>query len=169
MKIENIIDQLEHNKSCFRGLFEDKSEEMYLYRPQENKWCLLEIACHLLDEEKEDFRARIKYIFEHPDYDMPSINPPAWVTERNYMSRDFQIVVSLFLEEREKSVAWLRDRVHANLEDQINHPKLGVMSAKLFLNNWLAHDYLHMRQILRLHYAFLKDQSGLNLDYAGNW
>nr|WP_262917586.1 DinB family protein [Aestuariivivens sediminicola] len=160
---------MEHNKNCFRGLFKDKSEEMYLYRPQENKWCLLEIACHLLDEEKEDFRARIKYIFDHPDYDMPSINPPAWVTERNYISRDFQIVVSLFLEEREKSVVWLRDRVHANWEDQINHPKLGVMSAKLFLNNWLAHDYLHMRQILRLHYAFLKDQSGLNLDYAGNW
>jgi hypothetical protein len=43
------------------------------------------------------------------------------------------------------------------------------MSARLFLHNWLAHDYLHIRQINRLKFAYLKAHSDISLDYAGAW
>jgi hypothetical protein len=35
--------------------------------------------------------------------------------------------------------------------------------------NWLAHDYLHIRQILRLKYEYLKSISEEDLSYAGEW
>ncbi|GAA3559152.1 DinB family protein [Snuella lapsa] len=169
MTINAIINQLEANKLIFKGLLLPKSEEVYIWRPDTKKWCLLEVACHLLDEECEDFKARIKYIFEKPDYEMPSINPEAWVVERDYMSKDYNKVVNAFLQERQKSVVWLREQLNANWEQSIVHPKLGIMSAKLFLSNWLAHDYLHMRQILSLQYKFLNTNSAHDLNYAGNW
>ena len=169
MTTDNIITQLHHNQTTFKGLLQHKTTEEYLWRPEENKWCLLEIACHLLDEEREDFRARIRYIFEPPDYEMPSINPPAWVAARNYLGQDYSDVVNAFLEERKTSVTWLKKHKADNWEQSINHPKLGEMSARLFLANWLAHDYLHIRQILSLQYVYLKTQSGLNFNYAGNW
>lgn len=43
------------------------------------------------------------------------------------------------------------------------------MSAKLFLTNWLAHDYLHIRQVNRMRYLYLKTQTGIPLDYAGDY
>ncbi|MEM6429633.1 MAG: hypothetical protein AAF708_10365 [Deinococcota bacterium] len=42
------------------------------------------------------------------------------------------------------------------------------MSAQFFLENWLAHDYLHMRQVVKLKYDYLT-ADGVNLIYAGTW
>lgn len=169
MKPEAITNTLERNQTVFRGLLQNKTSEEYFWRPKVNKWNLLEITCHLLDEEQRDFKARIRYIFEKPDYPMPSINPEAWVVQHSYRSRDYNEVVAAFLNERQLSVAWLRERIDANWNQSIIHPKLGEMTAGLFLANWLAHDYLHIRQIVSLDYHFLKAKSGLDLNYAGNW
>ena len=43
------------------------------------------------------------------------------------------------------------------------------MSVKLFLSNWLAHDYLHIKQITRYRYNYLEEKTAINLQYAGNW
>jgi len=43
------------------------------------------------------------------------------------------------------------------------------MSASLFLSNWLAHDYLHIKQIIALKYKFLEQFSGVSIKYAGDW
>ncbi len=43
------------------------------------------------------------------------------------------------------------------------------MTAKMFLSNWLAHDYLHIRQITKLKYDYLKQLTNEDLNYAGNW
>ena len=74
-----------------------------------------------------------------------------------------------FLNEREESIQWLETLTNPPWDNAHLHPKLGPMSASLFLNNWLAHDYLHIRQITKLKYDRLKAISGENLDYAGNW
>jgi hypothetical protein len=74
-----------------------------------------------------------------------------------------------FLSEREKSIIWLQSLNNVNWDLAFEHSKLGRLTAKHFLTNWLAHDYLHIKQILRLKYDYLKYQSGENLDYAGIW
>lgn len=43
------------------------------------------------------------------------------------------------------------------------------MGAKMLLANWLAHDHLHLRQIVRLKYERLKALGGEPLAYAGEW
>ncbi len=164
-----IIKELSANKSVFHELLKEKHQEEYSWKQAPEKWCLLEIICHLYDEEREDFRARTKHVLETPASPLPSIDPVGWVKERKYMEQDYDTKLNSFLAEREESVKWLKSLQHPKWDNAYQHPKFGAMTAKMFLSNWLAHDYLHFRQITKLKYDFVKHISGEQLDYAGTW
>jgi hypothetical protein len=164
-----IIKKLEADTETFKSLFNNLSKEEYLWKPQPEKWCLLEITCHLYDEEREDFRARLKHALETPKEKLPSIDPVGWVTSRKYSEQDFETTVNNFLEERKISIDWLNSLENPNWKNAYHHHKFGEMSAGMFLANWLAHDYLHIRQILNLKYQYLKSNSNERMDYAGEW
>jgi len=169
MTPEKIYDELNRNKNIFQNLLSNVPEESILWTQNPEKWCLLEVVCHLHDEEKEDFRTRVKCVLEDPETPPPSFDPLIWVKERNYIDQNYDLVLSNFLHEREVSVQWLRAIKDPEWSNTYLHPKLGPMSAYLFLTNWLAHDYLHIRQIIRLKFDYLMEKSGESLQYAGNW
>lgn len=169
MEFTYIFDQLEQNISVFESLLKNKTKNEYLWRPSLEKWCLLEIVCHLFDEEREDFRTRVKHTLEKPTAPIKPINPEAWVVDRDYILKNYDNKLEAFLSERSASVKWLRSLTNVNWEQGIVHLKLGKLSAKLFLTNWLVHDYLHIRQIIKYQYNYLKEQIGVDLNYAGNW
>ncbi len=164
-----ITSHLELNKNVFKSLFHGLTNEEILWRPQSEKWCLLEIVCHLYDEEREDFRARIKHTLEIPGDPLPAIDPQGWVNERRYMERDFNEMVTLFLQERSASIDWLKSLESPSWQNVHVHPKFGELSAEMFLSNWLAHDYLHFRQITFTKYQYLTTNYKTRFDYAGNW
>ena len=58
---------------------------------------------------------------------------------------------------------WLKSLKNPLWTNSYNHPKLGSLSAHLFLSNWLAHDHLHIRQIVRIKRAYLMEKSGEDL------
>jgi len=98
-----------------------------------------------------------------------AIDPAGWVTSRKYAEKNYESVLDSFLAERSESVKWLKSLREPKWTNVYQHPALGNMSAELFLNNWLAHDYLHFRQITRIKYEYLKQQAATSLDYAGSW
>jgi hypothetical protein len=169
MDLSTILSEFSKNKEVFKYLLAGISKEEYLWKSSPEKWCLLEILCHLYDEEREDFRARIQHVFTNPELSLPALAPADWVSERKYIQQNFSEMLEKFLKEREKSIHWLQSLSNPPWENTHQHPKLGPVSAILFLNNWLAHDYLHIRQITKLKYDRLKTLSGEDLGYAGNW
>ncbi|MBC3758165.1 DinB family protein [Hyunsoonleella sp. SJ7] len=169
MAIRKIIIQLENNRNVFKNLLKEIPEPQYLWRPKPEKWCLLEIVCHLLDEEIYDFRTRVIHALENPEKELVPIDPEGWVKTRNYSSKDYDNTLKLFLNERDASVRWLKQETDADWSRALRHPHLGELSAELFLRNWLAHDYLHIRQILGYKFELLKSSSDIDLSYAGNW
>jgi hypothetical protein len=96
-------------------------------------------------------------------------DPTKWPASRNYMGQDYAAKLAGFLDERTKSVTWLESLVDPQWYNAYQHPKLGPLSAELFLANWLAHDYIHIRQLNRLAFEYLQHQSGTDLSYAGNF
>ncbi|REJ81925.1 MAG: DinB family protein [Bacteroidetes bacterium] len=166
---QNIIEQLENNMEIFKAFFKSSNHDMILWKPAHEKWNTLEIVCHLYDEEREDFRARLIHVLENPDAPLPPIDPPGWVSQRNYAAQNFQLKCSAFLTERKNSVKFLRGLKNPKWDNAYQHPKFGPLSAKMFLANWLAHDYLHFRQLTRLRHEYLQHVSGEKLSYAGNW
>ena len=169
MFYQNSIRQLQQNKTVFQQLLEGISAEEYRWKPQPEKWCLLEVICHLYDEEREDFRTRVRYSLETPDLAPPAIDPVGWVTERKYFEQDFDSMLAKFLHEREVSVLWLQSLREPNWESPSQSRNGIPRSAHFYLSNWLAHDFLHIRQITKSKYDYLKLVSGEPLDYAGNW
>lgn len=165
-----IIAHLIANWQVFEALLTDVSEEEARWKPDDSQWNILQILCHLVDEEKEDFRTRVKHVLETPDQPIPPIDPQVWVMDRNYADQDFTLKLREFLEERAQSVVWLNGLENPAWENEYHHPKLGSQTTSHYLANWLAHDYLHIRQINRMKYLFLQAQlSDESLEYAGNW
>ncbi|QQR86802.1 MAG: DinB family protein [Flavobacteriales bacterium] len=169
MEHSHLIDQLAGHAPLFARLFGCTHRTEHLHRAAPDKWCLLEAACHLRDEEKEDFRARVKHVLETPDQPMPKIDPQAWITERKYLEQDYTAVLNDFLAERGKSVAWLRGLHEPAWKNFYLHPKVGPITAEFLLANWVAHDLHHIRQVNAMRYAYLKASCGVGLDYAGQW
>ena len=169
MDISLIIQDLSKNKETLHALLTMVEDEEILWKADPSMWCLLEVVCHLYDEEREDFRARANHLLQHPGVPPPLFDQLAWVTERKYIEQDYRERLKEFLSERAKSIQWLQSHQSASWHNAFHHQKLGVITAGYYLTNWVAHDLLHMRQILKIKYLYLQDSGGMDLSYAGNW
>lgn len=169
MKVVEIIQELKANGVIFSNLLEGVPLTLHRWKSTPESWCLLEIVCHLHDVEGEDFRDRLRHTLERPNEVMPSIFPDKWVQERKYLEQDFPTQLHAFLRERAQSIQWLLSLRAPKWDNVYQHPDFGPLSAQLFLHNWLVHDYLHFRQILKVKYAYLDQSAPLDLSYAGNW
>ncbi|MCB0809564.1 MAG: DinB family protein [Flavobacteriales bacterium] len=169
MDHERLIDRLDEHRAVMVSLLRSFGPEEVLWRPANGKWCALEIVCHLVDEEVEDFRTRVFHVLDHPGTLPPGIDPTAWVTERGYMDRDFDERVRAWEQERVDSVARLRALKAPAWKNAYEHPKLGTQTAEHYLANWVAHDLLHFRQLTGLRFPLLQRDTGSKLDYAGTW
>jgi len=169
MNLKFCIDQLIQNKEIFYILFSDVDSDFRVWKQNSEKWSLLEILCHLYDEEREDFRQRFQHILESPENDPPAINPQAWVLERNYLIQDFEHKLESFMHERDHSIAYLQSLDNIPWENTHDHQHFGPITAKHYLYNWLAHDYLHIKQITKLKYDYLVSKSDQDMTYAGEW
>lgn len=129
-------------------------------RPRPEKWSALEILAHLVDEEREDFRRRLRLTLEDPTADWPPIDPEGWVTERDYASRDFDTLLGELRHERAESLDWLASLSAPDWSTAHEHPALGTLRAGDLLCAWAAHDHLHARQILRTRWELLEGQTG---------
>ena len=169
MELNSVIDQFKLNAKIISLLVQNTSEEQMQWKP-DGKWSMLEVINHLYDEEREDFRERLSSTLADPGREWMPLDPESAVTERNYNLRNIDKSLENFLSEREASIKWLLNLSNPPWINVHNHPKLGPMSASSLLYNWLAHDYLHIRQLTKLKYMFLKkDVTPIALDYAGNW
>jgi len=167
--IEYYMKELNMNLYTFELLFASAIDEQIYWKPTPEKWSLLEVACHLLDEEREDFKPRLKSVLETPETPFTPIDPVAWVTERKYSEQQYNITLQAFARERKKSLDWLDTLENAHWENSYLHPKVGPITGKMLLANWVAHDYLHIRQIVKLKYDFLAQHSSVDISYAGTW
>lgn len=146
------------------------SEAQARWKPTPEEWSILEVICHLRDEEREDFRAGVDYILHRPTDGWPKINPPQWVVERAYNQQPLAEVLTAFTRERQTSLAWLRDLSAPDWATTAMHPHFGPFQARDMLAAWLAHDLLHIRQLNHLQWQYLATQvAPLALDYAGGW
>lgn len=169
MNVVRAIEQLGVNAERVRGLVAGVGDEQARWRPDEGSWSILETVTHLHDEEMLDFRVRLDLLLHNPEADWPPIDPQGWVTERNYNQRKLADSLAGYLDEREKSLAWLRSLESPNLESGKPAP-WGVMRAGDMLAAWVAHDLLHLRQLVELLYLYeVEMERPYSPQYAGDW
>lgn len=164
-----IAQQLAHNIPRISALLTDIGEMQARWKPTAKDWSLLEVINHLYDEEREDFRTRIDFVLHRNGEMPPNIDPEGWVSARNYNQRELATSLQNFVQERQQSVAWLQTLTVPDWKKMLKHPRFAI-SAGTLLHSWLAHDYLHLRQLVELHYAWVKQQAApFSVEYAGDW
>ena len=169
MNLDYFIERLATNRGVFESLVKGVAAEQAKWRPAPDKWSILEVVNHLYDEEREDFRQRLQLVLADPTQPWPKIDPRNWVTSRGYIDRDLNGSLENFLDEREKSLSWLRQLTNPNLQNSNENPN-GVLRGGDLLASWLAHDFLHIRQLSRLHWQYVGEISEpYQTAYAGPW
>ncbi len=169
MKLEYFVDRLSLNRDVFESLVRGVTREQATWKPAPDKWSMLEVVNHLYDEEREDFRQRLELTLLDPASEWPAIDPQGWVITRGYNEREMAQSMSNFLEERQTSLTWLKTLSEPNWE-QRHFTSNGSRTAGDLLASWLAHDYLHVRQITRLHWQYVGVIAAPHqTEYAGPW
>ena len=169
MNLDYIVDSMATNAVIFESLIKGIDAEQAGWKPTPDEWSILEVVNHLCDEEREDFRKRLELVLTNPTLPWPPIAPREWVTTRAYSERNLDESLSNFLSERQKSLAWLRSLREPNLESH-HERETGSLCAGDLLASWLAHDFLHIRQLTRLHWQHLTaNAKPFQTDYAGPW
>lgn len=170
MNARPLIASLERFRRIFPALIDGVPDDEMRWKPPDGAWSILEIICHLADEEVEDFRTRLRMTLDDPSQDWPSINPEAWAGERRYNEQNPANVVKRFISERDASIGWLKELRDPDWSRTKRHPKFPSISAGDLLASWAAHDALHLRQIAKRLYQLTQHFAGAyQAGYAGEW
>src|SRR6185436_10878561 len=107
MKFQELYTEMTQSTGIIRALLAGVSQQDAQIKKSPKVWSILEVTCHLYDEEREDFREHLDFILHRQEEEWHPIAPQAWVTERKYNRQDFNKMKGKFFREREKSMAWL--------------------------------------------------------------
>jgi DinB superfamily len=111
----------------------------------------------------------LDYIPTQADGPWPRIDPRGWVSERRYNQRDLAPSVDDFLQARERSIAWLKALPSPDWQAAVTAP-FGQITAGDVFASWVAHDLMHIRQLVRLHFAHtVRTIQPYKVNYAGDW
>ncbi len=176
MNADALVRRLEAFAGTLPSAVAGVTAEEARVRPASGAWSIVEIVNHLVDEECEDFRPRLELVLRDPAIPWPAIDPEGAAMSRRYQEHGLEESVARFVEERRKSVDWLRGRVARLGPDdpawrrRYTHPKGWSVRAGDVFAAWAAHDALHLRQIAkRLHELAARDAGEFETGYAGEW
>ncbi len=169
MQFEALYLELVDSTDMIRALLAGISQPEAQAKPDPNAWSILETLCHLVDEEREDFREHLDLVVNRPEGKWHSIEPEAWVKVRRYNEQDFRQIRDRFFGERSRSLDWLRGFSSADWDKSYSAP-WGTISAGDLLVSWVAHDNLAIRQLVELRRKRIETISEpYDVRYAGDW
>ena len=170
MRFETLRQELANAAIVIPALLAGITPAEARVRPSPEAWSVLEVVCHLYDEEREDFRQRLDILLHRPAEPWPRIDPRGWVTSRAYNDRDFDEMLSKWKSERAQSVAWLDGLQAPEWDKGVPAPWGGEFRPGDMLAAWVAHDNLHQRQLVELRRARLVSLAEpYSVQYAGDW
>lgn len=168
--LEEIISQMNGNAQAVQALVQTISDEQAHWKPDLETWSMQEVLEHLFNEERIDFRKHLKEIFNFPPQEWAAFDSEELVTTASWRE-----ALQGFLTERNFSTAWLQALQSPDWNATIQSPfeqagEMLVLNAGDILASWAAHDYLHLRQIIELQYAWnVKQSPAFSVEYAGGW
>jgi hypothetical protein len=169
MEFNTFYQELRDSTEMIRALLSGVSPEEARLKPGAESWSILEVVCHLYDEEREDFREHLDFILHRQHEEWHVIDTEGWVTGRRYNDQDFVEMQEKFFLERKRSLAWLKGLQNPDWEKTYRTPYRTISAGEMFAC-WVAHDNLHVRQLVELRRMRLEYLTKpYNLEYAGDW
>ncbi len=169
MQFDSLYQELKNSTEMIRALSAGVTQEEARFKPNADSWSILEVICHLYDEEREDFREHLDFILHRQNEEWRTIDPEGWVTQRKYNQQGLAEKWAEFFAEREKSLEWLKGLANADWEITYTSPFGSLKAGDLFAS-WVAHDNLHIRQLVELRRVRIENiTKPYKIGYAGDW
>jgi len=169
MDFKILYEELQNSTEMIRAVLSGITQEEAQVKPTPESWSILEVVCHLHDEEREDFRTHLDFVLYHQNEEWHAIDPQAWVKERRYNEQDFQTMQEKFFSERKQSLEWLKGLSNSDW-DIIYNSQYGSVTAGEMFSCWVAHDNLHLRQLIELRRVRIEHiTKPYPIEYAGEW
>ena len=169
MKFETLYQELASSTEMIRALLAGLTQAEAQFKPSPETWSILEVLCHFYDEEREDFREHLDFILHRQNEEWHRIDPQSWVIARKYNEQNFIEMQKKFFTERKKSLKWLKSLSDTDWDITCISP-LGHVSAGQMLASWVAHDNLHIRQLVELRRTRIENiAKPYSIQYAGDW
>jgi DinB superfamily len=169
MEFNTLYQELQNSTEMIRALLLGLTQEEVEMKPNPEAWSILEVVCHLYDLEREDFREHLDFILHRQNEEYHVIDPQSWIKERKYNEQNFVEMQEKFFAERKQSLEWLRGISDSNWETTYGS-QYGSASAGEMFSCWVAHDNLHLRQLVELRRARIENiTKPYSIEYAGDW
>lgn len=166
MNLELAVAHLRATGEWIEAAYRGMPPDVGTHRPGPEKWSLVEILGHLVDEERDDFGTRLRLIVADPALDWPPNDPVRNVRERRHQEKPAAALLADFVAARAETLAWLR-----TLDDEalktVKHDPRGSLAAGDLLAAWVAHDLAHLAQMARTRLSAWKALAApYSVDYA---
>lgn len=169
MEFKILYQELVNSTEMIRSLLAGIRQEEAQIKPSRSSWSVLEVVCHLYDEEREDFREHLDFILHRQHEEWHPIAPTAWVKLRKYNEQNFNSMRNKFFRERATSLDWLK-KIRNSDWNTAYKSKWGTMRAGDMFACWVAHDNLHIRQLTELRRRHIERiTKPYHIQYAGDW
>lgn len=166
MEFSTLYQELQNSTEMIRALLAGVTPEAARLKPSAESWSILEVVCHLYDEEREDFREHLDFMLHRQNEQWHELDPER---ENEYNEQNFAEMQEKFFVEREKSLAWLKGLRNPDWEKTYTTEYRTISAGEMFAC-WVAHDNLHIRQLVELRRRRLENiTKPYNLEYAGDW
>ena len=113
MEFQILYQEFLGSTAILHSLLNGLSPQDTRLKPDPESWSILEVLCHLYDEDREDFRTHLDLILNHPGESWPTIDPQAWVKDRKYNAQNFGEMKDKFFAQRAECLGWLKACVGA--------------------------------------------------------
>ena len=158
--ISSVSDVLRANDLRWQSLAASLDRDLLARVPEPGEWSALDCLNHAVETEADVFATRLRIILggggSFPDFD-PDAHPSN-VNETG----DPAALAAEHARQRAASLDLLATVTESDLDRTGRHGKLGVVTARQLLNEWAAHDTMHVVQAERaIMQAFIEE--------AGPW
>ena len=169
MNPDFYISRLRANAKVIENLISEVEPEQAVWKSAPENWSIIEAVYHLYQTESGDFRPRLEKTLRNPLEIWDALDSEIWNEQRLSNRLNLPETARLFLVERGKSIEWLARIKDADWSNAHSTEKL-TLSAGDLLASWLAHDFLHIKQITRIEYDYVNFISApYKTAYAGKW
>lgn len=137
------------------------------FHPAPGDWCAKEVIGHVIEAEKRGFAGRIRRFIEQDRPHEVGWDQEAVARERRDCDRDARALRDEFASLRADSLAFVRALGAAQLSRGGTHSKVGELTVRDLLHEWVHHDRNHLRQLLANTQSRVWDHLGNSQGFAG--
>jgi hypothetical protein len=142
-------------------------ERVLAWHPAAGEWCVKDVLGHLIEAERRGFAGRIRIILGADAPALEGWDPAAVASARKDCARPAGALLDELAAMREESAALVGRLRSGDLDRAGLHPKVGRLSVRDLLQEWVHHDRNHVRQALANVQAYVWPALGNAQKFAG--